>query len=78
MVAGMFHSSPSAILRIVPRRILPDRVLGSRPTTEADLKAATGPIRPRTMPTTSSDDRRQRVPLDPVLEDQQAEGESGP
>ena len=44
MVAGIFHSSPSAIFRIVPRRILPERVLGRRETATAVLKAATGPI----------------------------------
>jgi hypothetical protein len=33
MVAGIFQSSPSAIFCMVPRRILPERVLGSRSTT---------------------------------------------
>ena len=30
MVAGIFHSSPSAIFFMVPRRIFPERVFGSR------------------------------------------------
>ena len=45
-----FHSSPSAILRIVPRSTLPERVLGSARTTRACLNDATGPIRSRTAP----------------------------
>src|SRR5713101_8689120 len=44
MVAGMVHGSPSAIFFMVPRKILPDRVFGSRATVMASLKAATGPI----------------------------------
>ena len=35
MVGGTGADSPSAILRIVPRRILPERVFGSRGTTRA-------------------------------------------
>ena len=54
MVAGIDHSSPSAILRIVPRRILPDLVLGRRSTTRTILKAATAPIRSRTKATNSA------------------------
>ena len=38
MVAGIFHSLLSAIFCMVPRRILPDRVLGRRLTTVAVLK----------------------------------------
>ena len=38
MVAGIFQSSPSAILTIVPRRILPERVFGSRSTTQRALE----------------------------------------
>jgi len=53
MVAGMVQLSPSAIFFMVPRRILPDRVLGSRPTVMASLKAATGPIFSRTRTTHS-------------------------
>ena len=44
MVAGILNSSPSAILTMVARRILPERVLGRRSTTVTSLKAATGPI----------------------------------
>ena len=44
MVAGMVQGSPSAIFFMVPRRILPERVLGSRATMIASLNAATGPI----------------------------------
>ena len=39
---------------MVPRRILPERVFGSRFTTITDLKAATGPISSRTSLTTSA------------------------
>jgi Flp pilus assembly protein TadG len=53
MVAGIFQSSPSAIFCMVPRRILPERVLGRRFTVSAILKAATGPISSRTSLTTS-------------------------
>ena len=48
MVAGIDHASPSAIFFMVPRRILPERVLGRRATVMASLKAATGPILSRT------------------------------
>ena len=34
---------------MVPRRILPERVLGNRLTTVATLKEATAPIRSRTI-----------------------------
>src|SRR4051812_7574464 len=44
MVAGMVQGSPSAIFFMVPRRILPDRVFGSRATTIASLNDASGPI----------------------------------
>ena len=44
MVTGARNCLLSAILTIVPRRILPDRVLGKRSTTQANLKAATGPV----------------------------------
>ena len=54
MVAGVLYSSPSAIFAMVPRRILPERVLGSRSTTTACLKAATGPMVSRTMRTSST------------------------
>jgi hypothetical protein len=42
----------SAIFFMVPRRILPERVFGSRATAIANLKEATGPIfsRMRAMP----------------------------
>ena len=53
MVAGTLYSTLSAILCMVPRRILPERVLGSRLTTTAVLKAATGPMRSRTIAITS-------------------------
>ena len=54
IVAGILKSSPSAILTMVARRILPDRVLGRRLTTSACLKAATGPIWSRTSLTHSA------------------------
>src|SRR5205823_6704878 len=54
IVGGTRYSIPSAIFLIVPRRILPERVLGSRGTTRAVLNAATGPIRSRTIRTSSS------------------------
>ena len=38
---------------MVPRRILPERVLGRRATVTAILKAATGPILSRTSATSS-------------------------
>src|SRR5208282_5354674 len=53
IVAGVAHSSWSAIFFIVPRRILPERVFGSRVTTTAILNAATGPILSRTSLMTS-------------------------
>ena len=53
IVAGIFHSFPSAIARIVPRKTFPDRVFGKRLTTSACLNAATGPIRFLTSVTTS-------------------------
>jgi hypothetical protein len=55
IVDGRRHGpgSPSAIFFIVPRRILPERVFGSRGTTMASLKAATGPILSRTSATSS-------------------------
>src|SRR6266566_977122 len=53
IVAGKFQGSPSAIFFMVPRRILPDRVLGRRVTVMASLNAATGPIRSRTKATIS-------------------------
>src|SRR5207247_3584696 len=54
IVGGTRYSTPSAIFLIVPRRILPERVFGRRCTTIASRNAATGPIRSRTMPTSSS------------------------
>src|SRR5262249_46530588 len=48
MVAGMLHGCSSAIFFMVPRRILPERVFGSRATVMASLNAATGPILSRT------------------------------
>src|SRR5882762_9333448 len=53
MVAGIAHGSPSAIFLMVPRRILPERVFGSRPTVMASLNAATGPSFSRTSATIS-------------------------
>src|SRR5438132_2371719 len=53
IVAGMVQLSPSAIFLMVPRRIFPERVFGSRPTVIASLKAATGPSLSRTSATTS-------------------------
>ena len=38
MVEGVSNASPSAILRIVPRRILPERVFGRRGTSTVRLK----------------------------------------
>ena len=52
-MAGSLNSSPLAILRIVPRKILPDRVFGKRFTETAVLNAATGPIFSLTSFTTS-------------------------
>jgi hypothetical protein len=48
------YSSPSAICRMVLRRILPERVLGSPSTTVTSLKSATAPICRRTSATSSS------------------------
>ena len=53
MVAGMLKLAPSTIFFMVPRRIFPERVFGSRATVTAALKAATGPILSRTRSTTS-------------------------
>ena len=53
-MAGTRYSLASAIFLTVPRRIFPDRVFGSRWTTTAVLNAATGPIRSRTIATSSS------------------------
>ena len=39
MVAGILYSSPSAMRRIVPRRILPERVFGRRGTTKPTIQA---------------------------------------
>ena len=43
MVAGILYASLSAIFCMVPRRILPDRVFGSLPTTVAVLMLAVMP-----------------------------------
>ena len=48
MVAGILNSAQSAILTMVARRILPERVFGRRSTTATSLNAATGPIFSRT------------------------------
>ena len=64
---GALQLSPSAILRMVPRRILPERVFGSRATAIAILKAATGPILSRTSATSSLLDLGRRGG-DPALE----------
>ncbi len=53
IVAGIVQASPSAIFFIVPRRIFPERVFGSRATMIASLNAATGPIFSRTSTTSS-------------------------
>src|ERR1700757_3166236 len=53
MVAGIVQGSPSAIFLMVPRRILPERVFGSRATVIASLNAATGPSFSRTSATIS-------------------------
>src|ERR1700722_13932448 len=53
MVAGIVQLSPSTIFFMVPRRILPERVFGSRATVMARLNAATGPIFSRTNATHS-------------------------
>src|SRR4051794_18382934 len=54
IVAGAVHGTPSAIFFTVPRTILPERVLGSRFTTIADLNDTTGPICRRTSSTSSA------------------------
>ena len=72
IVAGMRHSSPSAILRIVPRRILPERVFGSALTMRTCLKDATGPISSRTRATSSAAIVR-ALTLDPRLQDGEAD-----
>ena len=48
MVAGIVHSSPSAIFAMVPRSTLPDRVFGSLSMATTRLKAETRPTRPFT------------------------------
>ena len=48
IVAGTLYCLPSAMLFMVPRRILPERVLGRRATAATSLNAATGPICSRT------------------------------
>jgi hypothetical protein len=53
-VAGTVYGSESAMRRKVPRSTLPERVFGSRGTTSACLKAATGPMRSRTSATSSA------------------------
>ena len=53
IVAGSVYSAPSAIFFMVALRILPERVFGSRLTTAAVLKAATGPMVARTFSTSS-------------------------
>jgi hypothetical protein len=58
--------------RIAPRRILPERVFGSRSTMSAVRKLAIGPIRWRTSPTAPLP--RPRPPaVDPGLQHQQPE-----
>ena len=66
MVAGTPYSTPSAIFFMVPRRILPERVLGRRFTTATVLNAATGPMRSRTS-STSSRQRSASVRATPAL-----------
>ena len=51
---GTGSSLPSAMARIVRRRILPDRVFGSAGTTSTRRKAATAPIASRTSVTSSA------------------------
>ena len=65
MVDGTVPGSPSAISRIVLRRILPERVLGSAATTSTRRRATTAPISARTRATSSSasDCGRAGVPL---------------
>ncbi len=57
---------------MVPRRILPERVLGRRGTTMAVLKKATGPMRSRTSWTTSRT-VSSFGPVDARLQHQEAE-----
>ena len=54
MVDGGGSSLPSAISRMVLRKILPERVFGSAGTTSTSLNAATAPISSRTAVTSSS------------------------
>ena len=42
MVAGIAHCSPSAIFLMVPRRILPERVFGSRAHGDRELERRHG------------------------------------
>ena len=49
---GTGSGRPSAIPRMVRRRILPERVFGSPGTTTTSWNAATGPTRSRTADTT--------------------------
>ena len=44
MVAGMLQLSPSAIFLMVPRRIFPERVFGSRPTVREVEEAIDGDL----------------------------------
>ena len=53
IVLGTGSGRPSAMPRIVRRRILPDRVFGSPGTTTTSFSAATGPIWSRTAATIS-------------------------
>ena len=48
-MAGILYSLLSAIFRIVPLKIFPERVLGSRFTIAAVLKEVIGPILSRTI-----------------------------
>src|SRR5690606_13263427 len=54
MVLGTGSSRPSAIPRIVLRRILPERVFGSAGTTATSLRLATAPTWSRTSCTSSA------------------------
>ena len=67
----MVQVSPSAIFFMVPRRILPERVFGSRGTVIASLKAATGPILSRTSATHSLS-ISEGLPVDAGLEHDEA------
>src|SRR5664280_2796341 len=53
IVEGTGSGVPSAMLRMVLRRILPDRVFGSAPTTATSFTDATAPIWSRTNCTSS-------------------------